>query len=723
MDPSQKLRFLLLDTVLGTDVLVIERVSGQDALGSPFEYQVIASSKADDFDVDDLIGTKVSIRIETALLDGDPYRYISGIVSQVDHVGYDLEGLSQYQLTVVPWLWLLTRTSDCRIFQNLTVPEILEQVFADMPMADFQPHLEREYPQREYCVQYRETDFNFVQRLMEHEGIYYFWEHGENHHRMILCDSMAVHEPVIGLEEIRHRADVSGIQEEFIISSWRSQNRVTPGKYAINSFDFKSPKPSANTKLLGRSDQKHKYAEGNHEIYDNPGGYVERPDGERLAGIRREEIQCHTRTATARTNARGLYAGCKFKVRELPKSALDGEYLLISASLSAAAGNYGSSMGGGEATCDCQFTAIPTASVFRPRRTAVAGRVEGPQTAIVSGPAGQEVHVDRYGRVKVQFLWDREGTFDAGSSCWVRVSQSWAGANFGGMAIPRIGQEVIVDFLEGDPDRPIITGRVYNGANMPYSSNAGRDEVGGGPPPADLTEAHMMTSFKSNSLGGGGGHNEITMNDRGGSETLFFKAQKDEIHKVGHDRIDKVARDERRRVGRNREKTVVVNQSETIGVNKTISVGSNHTETIGANMTLTVGAVKTETVGAASIETVGAAKTLTVGAAYILSVGAAVNMTVGGASTEEVGAEKQLNVGKHFTVDAGDEITLRTGGSEIKMKKDGTITITGKVIKISASDNLEMDGGKFSLKSPAGTGSVTAATILEVKGANVKINS
>ena len=258
-DPTQQSRFLALTTVLGPNKLVVERMTGEDSLGRPFEWKVIAGSKKDDFKVDQLVGTKAVVRLDTAAPEGPPQRFFSGIISRIDHIGFDFQGLSQYELTMVPWLWLLTRTSDCRIFQNLTVPEIIQKVFTDFPAADFRLDLKGQYPQREYCVQYRETDFNFVQRLLEHEGIYYFWEHKEEGHTMVICDHMSSHQPVEGFKEIYYRTDDAGIQEEFILSKWQAHHQVTPGKYAINSFDFKAPKPSPNTKLLSRSDKKHAY--------------------------------------------------------------------------------------------------------------------------------------------------------------------------------------------------------------------------------------------------------------------------------------------------------------------------------------------------------------------------------------------------------------------------------------------------------------------------------
>lgn len=581
-DPTQQSRFLSLTTVLGANKLVIEKLTGEEKLGQPFAYRAVAGAVKDDIDVNRIVGTKVSVRLDTAVLEGESKRYFSGMVSRIDQVGFDEHGMSLYELTIVPWLWLLKRTSDCRIFQNLTVPEILQKVFSDFPVADFRLDLKGQYPQREYCVQYRETDFNFVQRLMEHEGIYYFWEHQENAHTMVICDHMSSHQPVEGFEEIPYRKDDAGIQEEFVLSLWQSQYRVTPGRYAINSFDFTAPKPSPNTKLLSRSDKKHGYKEGEHEIYDNPGDFVDREDGERLAVVRREEVQCRTHTVTASTTARGLFTGATFKSKDIPRRAENGEYLIVESRFAVSGGNYASNTGTGEETYRCELTGIPSKGVFRPEREAQPTKVEGPQTAIVSGPENEEIHVDEHGRVKVQFLWDREGKFDAGSSCWIRVSQAWAGGGWGAMSIPRIGQEVIVDFLEGDPDRPIITGRVYNGDHAPPY-----------PLPAEKTKS----TLKSNSSKGGDGFNEIRFEDLKGKEQIFIHGEKDQDVRikndvrewVGHDRHLVVVNDQFEHVEHNREEKVDADHKEEIGKDRNLTVGGKEAKEVGGSLSLKVG--------------------------------------------------------------------------------------------------------------------------------------
>jgi len=316
-----------------------------------------------------------------------------------------------------------------------------------------------------------------------------------------------------------------------------------------------------------------------------------------------------------------------------------------------------------------QVHSIPADVSYRPSRFTPKPMVEGPQTAIVVGPKGEEIYVDEHGRVKVQFHWDRLGNKDEKSSCWIRVSQAWAGQSWGGVFIPRIGQEVIVDFLEGDPDRPIITGRVYHGENAPPYY-----------PPQNKTKS----TIKSNSSPGGGGFNELRFEDLKGQEEVYFQAEKDWNLLTKNDKNQTVGHNETLAVGNNRDKQVGVNQSETIGANKTIQVGANHSEQIGGNMTLMVGQNKAETVAIASAETVGAMKALTVGAAYQVSVGAAMNTTVALSQSGQVGKVK--------TVMVGDKIILQCGQGKITIEKSGKITIEGTEFLFNASGDVKING-------------------------------
>jgi len=706
MPIKQEHRSLAINTALGPDVLAVRSISVREEISRLFHIEAELSSENNEIDFDKVIGKEVTLRLNVA---NKEKRYFAGIVSRLVQVA-NQDGYAHYRATIVPWLWMLTRTSDCRIFMEKTVPEILEEVFNDHDRKDFQLKLSGTYAKKEYCVQYRETDFNFVSRLMEQEGIYYFFDHKDGKHTVVLADAISAHKPCQGYEEIVFHDLDKGAPDREVVSGWTMEKEAQPVAYTLNDFDFKKPK----TSLKVASNVTRKYGMAQTEIYDYPGEYVEHGDGERLADVRLNELQSQYEVLHGQANARGIVTGSTFKLKHHPRGDQNREYLITGTTMEIDAGEFSSSGGGGGGEFfSCNFTSIEQAQQYRPARTTPKPIVQGPQTAIVVGPAGQEIYVDDHARIKVQFHWDRYGQKDENSSCWIRVTQPWAGKGYGCMNIPRIGQEVIVDFLEGDPDQPVINGRLYNADSMPNASNAGRDGKPGNAPPSGIPAAAMMTSFKSSSLGGSGGHNEITMNDEGGKEGLLFKAQKDEIHNVGNDREDTVTNNETRKVGVdrsrevgnnekvkigvNREKTVGTDEKETIGANKTIDVGSNHTENIGSNMSLTVGKnqsitvamLKTESVGLASMENVGAAKALSIGAGYAVTVGGAMNTAVGLAQFEEVGMTKKVVV--------GDAIEITCGSSSFKMDKSGKVTIKGSEISIEASGNVTIKGAKIDL--------------------------
>ncbi|RZI55206.1 MAG: type VI secretion system tip protein VgrG, partial [Rubrivivax sp.] len=354
------------------------------------------------------------------------------------------------------------RTSDCRIFQELSVPDIVKQVFEDHPVARYEFKLLRPYRTWNYCVQYRETDLNFVARLLEHEGIYWYVEHDEAGHKVVLCDSASGHDAKPGCESLPFYG--SGAQAtpalEYV-QAWSSAECVKPGKVVITDYDFQRPSTSLETnQSVARN-----YDLSDGEIFDYPGGYIQTGDGSQYVEDRLDELQTQYQTYDGTTNAQGVSTGHLLSLSRHPRETENAQYLITGTqiSLSQAANEAGS----GETGLRCSFNCIPAAQQYRPPRRTPKPLVAGPQTAIVSGPAGEEIHTDKYGRVKVQFHWDRRGKSDERSSCWVSVAHPWAGSNFGGIHIPRIGQEVIIGFIEGDPDAPIIMGRTYNGENLP----------------------------------------------------------------------------------------------------------------------------------------------------------------------------------------------------------------------------------------------------------------
>lgn len=690
---TQKNREIKLKTPLGDDVLLIRSMNGREGLGKLFEYQLELVSDTTDADFNQLIGDTITVSLE---MGPGRARYFNGHISRFAQTGISGH-TANYQATVVPWFWFLTQTSDCRIFQNMTVPDIIKDVFRESGYTDFEDTLSGSYRSWVNCVQYRENDFNFINRLMEQEGIYYFFKHEEDKHTLVLADSYSSHEPVAGYEEVSYHPPVeSAVIKEEHLYAWEVAQQLQPGAFVYQDFDFTAPKKD----LLAKSNKKREHAKADLEMYDYPGEYKDFSDGDQYSRVRLEEMQARHLQGSGEGDARGLTVGGLFKLTGHPREDQNLEYLIVSAAYKLEAGDYGSGGGSGRVyTCD--INVINAQEPFRPLRTTPRPLVQGPQTAIVVGPAGEEIWTDEHGRVKVQFHWDRYGEANENSSCWIRVSQVHAGKGFGGIDVPRIGEEVIVSFLEGDPDRPIITGRVYNGDNKP---------------PNGLPAAAMISGMKTNSTPGGGGDNTIMLDDTKGNELIRIHGQFDMDTTVDNDL--------REHVLNNRSRDVAVDETISIGNNRTETVGANETISIGSSRSVTIGKNKNETVAINKAETIGVAKELTIGGAYQVSVGAVMNETVAGAKMEEVGAYrleavaayKNTTVGEDFTVtvdekyalEGKNEIAIKSGSSSVTMNKDGKIEISGTDV---------------TFKTAAGKIHIDAGGIITIKGSMVKINT
>ncbi|MCK4629396.1 MAG: type VI secretion system tip protein VgrG, partial [Sedimentisphaerales bacterium] len=597
--------------------------------------------------------------------------------------------LSHFQATIVPWLWFLTRVADCRIFQKITIPDIIKEVFRERGFTDFDDKLSGSYREWEYCVQYRETDFNFVSRLMEQEGIYYYFRHENGKHTLVLADSIGAHEPFPDYEEIRYQPSGGAISKGEYISDWDVEKEVQPSQYALNDFDFKNPKVD----LRAVSKMECELTEANYEVYDYPGEYSVTQDGENYARTRIEELHTQYEVVSGNSDARGMCTGFTFKLTGYRLEAQCREYLITSATYQLDSGGYEAGrVGEGGPVYSCGFTAIDAQQPFRSSRNTSKPSISGPQTAEVVGPKGEEIHTDEYGRVKVQFHWDRQGMKDENSSCWIRVSQSWAGKNWGAMIIPRIGQEVIVEFLEGDPDRPIITGVVYNADNMP---------------PYPLPANKTMSTLKSNSSKEGQGFNEIRFEDKKDEEQIFVFAQKnqdvrvqnDSFEWVGNDRHLIVEKDKFEHVKNNRHEIVETDHKEEIRGNRHLKVNGNESKKVDGKLSLIVGADVAEEFDANHSE-------VTTGDYYLKA--------------------------KNIVIEAETNITLNVGNSYISIEKGppGTIEMkSGGVVKIEAQTNAEVKGtAGLKLESPATTDlkgtktTVSGDAMCEVKGGIVKIN-
>ena len=644
-------------------MLQLVRMTGTEQLGRLFEYRVACDSNHPEIRAQDIVGQNVTI--EVRLPDRD-VRYLNGFVSRFTHV-HGPGSPTPYLVTVVPWLWLLTRTADCRILQDKTVPEIIEETFRKKGFTDFEDALTGNYRTWEYCVQYRETDFNFVSRLMEQEGIYYYFKQESGRHTLVLADSASAHAPYPGYEQITYHPSPPATITRPCATDWSVETLIQPGAYALNDFDFRNTRKD----LQVRAKVSRSHAQAEYEVFDYPGEYVESGEGEDYAKKRIEELQCQYETIAGVSDARGLCPGCTFTLAQHPRGDQNREYLVTSTTFRLEAGEFAPGAQASGSVYTCAFTAMDSSQPFRALRLTPKPTIPGLQTAIVVGPAGEELYTDEYGRVKVQFHWDRYGTADEKSSCWIRVAQVWAGKQWGAMYLPRLGQEVLVEFLEGDPDRPIITGRVYNGQAMP---------------PYDLPAEQTKSTLKSDSSKGGGGSNEIRFEDKKGVEQVYLHAQKNEDIVVEDCKTESVGNNETIQIGNDR--------TESVGKNETLSVGENRTRQVGQNEAVTIGLNRTHTVAVNEAITVGAAQEVTVGAARTVTVGASQAITVGVNQSENVGKDYTLDVGKTLTVTAGDQILVKTGKASILMKKDGTIVISGKDITLKGSGGINVKASK-----------------------------
>jgi type VI secretion system secreted protein VgrG len=575
--PTQANRLIAIDTPLGPDVLLLRGFTGQESLSRLFSFELDLLSADPEIKFDKIIGQKVRIRVR---LGKEKERFFHGIISRFMQTGSDV-GLANYRATMVPALWFLTRTADCRIFQSKKVPDIIQEIFKENGVTDIKTVLKASYEPRDYCVQYRETDFNFVSRLMEQYGMFYFFEHEEKKHTLVLSDDLSAHQPCPEQPEVSWNPHGSDNLDEDVITSLQWEETFRFGMYAVTDYNFETPSTSLRAEVKTQID-----VGGNskYEIYDYPGEYGKKAEGDGIAKIRMQEEEAQYKVISGNGTARVFTSGYKFTLQDYVRKDVNGDYVLTQVQHVASVGStytIGAAGGGKEGDYSNSFTCIPAKRPFRPPQVTPKPMVKGPQTAMVVGKSGEEIWTDKYGRVKVQFHWDRYGTMNESSSCWVRVSQNWAGKNWGAMFIPRIGQEVIVEFLEGDPDQPIITGRVYNAEQMP---------------PYELPANQTQSGIKSRSSKGGspGNFNEIRLEDKKGGEQIYIHGEKDWTIDIKN------------------------NESETIGANLSSSAGGNISQSAGSNISRTADDSIKDSAGKDIITKSGSNMDLTAGGSYQL---------------------------------------------------------------------------------------------------------
>ncbi|MFO0617557.1 MAG: type VI secretion system tip protein TssI/VgrG [Polyangiaceae bacterium] len=708
--------------------LHVVRFAAREGISELFHLEIIVATEAA------LSFADIADKPALLTMCGDDDRHIHGRVERL-RLGDTGKRFTTYALTIVPRASRLHHRSDCRIFQELTAPQIIEKVLVGAGLAsgdDFRLSLQGTYPVREYCVQYRETDFAFVSRLMEAEGIHYFFEHAEDKHVLVLADAPSSAQPIAGEASVLFRPSAGAMMKTEHIRTFHLTEQIRSGKVTVRDWNFTKPamllegtaSAAANTGL---------------ELYDFPNEYQVAGDGSAIAKHRLEERSSLLALGDGEGGVTRLTPGFTFTLTEHPREALNASFLVTRVEHQGVEPIMGEVADHAETIYQNRFECIPAATPFHPPLITPRPTIKGVQSAIVTGPAGEEIHTDEHGRVKVQFHWDRLGKKDDKSSCWMRVSQLWAGESWGGMFIPRVGHEVLVDFMDGDPDRPVIVGRVYHGTNVP---------------PYALPGNKTRSTIKSNSTPGGGGSNELRFEDRKGSEEIYLHGQKDwtiliehdknqevvhdETRKVGNDRTVEVGHDQKETIGNDetfevkndRKKTIGHDESESIGNDRTISVGNDHTESIANNETISIGGAKSEDVGKDATETIGTDKAVSVGKDYNVDVAANLNEKIGANHSTEVELVKSIKV--------GDKLTIVVGDAKITIEKSGDITVEGKNLSVKSSGDTKVESsgkvevkatgdvavessGKVDVKS-SGPMQVNASGPVKVKGAQVGIN-
>jgi type VI secretion system secreted protein VgrG len=617
---TQDNRPIRVATPLGKDALLLERLSGEEGVSSPFHFTLDLLSENASIDPNALLRKPIGVAIA---LPGGGERYVHGRVSRFTQLGRR-SGLTAYRAEVVPWLWFLSLSNDCRIFQNQSVTDIIELLFKEAGFTDFKIKVIKPLAQREYCVQYRESTLAFVSRLLEEEGVFYFFEHEASKHTLIITDHGGRIPPCPGVAKLRmSTSDSYAMVEDPVVLSLSVEHAATTGAVALTSFDYEHPTRALLTSVAG---------EQPNEMYDYFGGYTEKADGDRYARLRLEQKESEQQRFQGESNCASLTSGHKFDLIEHPWKKANQAYHVLVVHHAGSIPNYVN--GGGEFEYSCNFEAIPASVPYRPPLTTPRPAVRGTQTAIVTGPNGEEIYTDKLGRVKLHFHWDRRNKFDETSSCWVRVSFAWAGKGYGNFSVPRIGQEVIVDFIEGDPDQPIIVGRVYNGDQAPPCDPGGKGGVISGL----RSKSHKASGF-----------NEMAMDDTAGKEKISIHAQYDMDTTVGHD------------------------DKQTVKNHRTVSIteGNLSEDVVAGTATYHVKGAVTENFDDTQKTTVKNDLTI---------ISAAGGIAIAADS-------------KHVYIKGTTSIQLHVGASMIWMDSGGQISIEGVNVTVKGSSNVTIKGG------------------------------
>jgi len=604
-----------ITTPFGPNKLLVKSFRGEEGISELFQYNLELYSEDSSLDFSQIVGKSATLQIQ---LSNGGFRYVNGIVGRFTQAGRD-QRFTTYLADLHPWLWLLTMNSNCRIFQNKSGLDIIKQTFSDLGFTDFSDKTTATSPTRDYCVQYRESAFDFVSRLMEEEGISYYFTHDTSTHTLVLVDGSNSWGQCEGLTSARYAGSGQSYGSDDAVTDCAVEQAVAVNQYKADDYNFTIPA----TQLLATASG----SDTKPSVYDYPGLYATQSDGETIASRRLASLRTQAKVIRGLSTCRSFFAGAKFTLSGHYRTDLNAGYVLRRVGLHGDQQEYANS-----------FEAFPSDSEFRPPQFTSRPVIAGTQTATVVGKAGEEIWTDQYGRVVVQFHWDQDGTSDEKSSCWIRVAQGWAGNLWGSMFLPRIGQEVVVSFLEGNPDRPLITGCVYNAQQqVPYT----------------LPDDQTKSTIKTNSSKGGSGFNELRFEDKAGSEEVFLQAQKD------------------------LNVSVLNNSSITVTGTRTLSVTGNETHTNKADYTAMTSGNFTSTVS-------GDFK-LKVDGNLVIQAGGSISIKSGTDFANTAGTSLTNKSGTDFTNQAGTSLTNKSGTDLVN---DAGVSLTNK-----AAASQTVDGG------------------------------
>ncbi len=658
--------------------LEFHRMRVSERLSQLYEIELEAVSLRDDLEPKKILGHRINVKVDFG--DGS-VRHFDGFVTRFA-LGMGQGRRFLYRLHARPALWFLTRTSDCRIFQGDNLLKILQKVLEEGHNRNIKPDsrlLDKSvYKDWEYCVQYRESDFSFVARLMEQEGMYWFHEHSASGHQLVLIDDKSKHVAIPGGDTFQYVPDSPGqVHTHNVITHWRQVQQVQPAVVTLKDYDWLKPASEQKVSRSPEHEHEHGQASAKYEVFDYPGDF-DPADGQALAqgepyvAARAEEFAVDSVVLHGQGLLHRFQVGQRFKMTHHPRRDQNGEYLIIGTeyeflepTLEAASNR--------RELFSCSFTALPQRQQFRPARVTRRPLIHGHQTAIVTGHGQEEIHTDKHGRIKVKFHWDRHGPTDDKSSCYLRVSTLAAGNTWGFISIPRVGQEVLVSFLEGDPDRPVVTGMVYNGNNPPPWAL-----------PDNKTQWGMLS--RSSEKGSPANANALRFEDKKGHEEVWLHAERnqrievenDETHTVGHDRTKKIGNDETSHIGNDRTETVGRHEHVTIKKNRTLIVNE------------------------------------------------------GDELIEVQKGKTEVKIKTTYSLIAEDQITLTSGASSLTMKKDGTIVLAGKDItiktdggsvKIDNAGKIVASGTHFTGKTGGGEVDINTGGVAQLKGTDTTIKA